>query len=190
MDRGRGVLVALLVGGAWIACGPVESAAGQTAANGGQGKTVCAPDAGKRLAGTWRAPQYRMKRASQAGIQVFGPDAFDVRDVELTMQPSGDGLLKISTSVVDAKKRTWAPTLIEANVTLGASEPTAAGRCQITVKVNSAQEQYLDETKYQAPIEGAEVRLLLDAGAKEMDLRFETPNGEGSFWTTVRRQAR
>jgi hypothetical protein len=129
-----------------------------------------------------------MKRAGEVGIQVFGPNAFDVRDVELTVQPSGDGLLKISTSVVDEKKRTWAPTLIEANVTVGSAQPAANGRCEASVKVTSAREQFLDETKYTAPVEGARVRILTDPAMGQLEVRFETPKGEGSFWTTMRRQ--
>ena len=79
-------------------------------------QNACSADLVKNLAGAWKAPQYRMKRASEVGIQVFGPNAFDVRDVELTLQPSGEGVLKISTSVLDQKGKTWAPTLIEARM--------------------------------------------------------------------------
>ena len=57
----------------------------------------------KSLAGVWRAPEYRMKRTGEVGERIFGPNAFDVRTVELTLQPSGEGLLKITTEVVDAK---------------------------------------------------------------------------------------
>jgi hypothetical protein len=149
---------------------------------------VCDADVAKSLVGTWKAPQYKMRRTSDVGVQVFGPNAFDVRDVELTIQPSGEGVLKISTSVVDQKAKTWAPTLVEAKIMVGAGKSTPAGRCEPAVTVTSAQEQFLDQTQYTAPLDGSRVVLLTGPAANQVDVRWETPKGEGSFWTTVRRQ--
>jgi hypothetical protein len=192
MDSGRSVLVALL-GSVSIVCGAAAPLAAQTAAAKAPpakapAAAACGADIAKSLAGLWRAPQYRMKRSSEIGTQVFGPNAFDVRDVELTLQPSGEGLLKITTSVVDAKKRTWAPTAIEAKLMLGAAELNPVGRCAVAVKVTGAEEVFLDETKYRSTLEGAEVRLLMDQPGKQFELRFETPEGDGSFWSTLTRQ--
>ena len=52
--------------------------------------------------------------------------------------------------------------------------------------MTGAEEQYLDETKYRSTVNGVRVALMTDAAAKEVELRFETPNGAGSFWTTLR----
>src|SRR5438874_13292299 len=122
---------------------------------GGQQKAACPADLTKSLAGVWKAPVYKMKRASEIGAQVFGENAFDIRNVELTLEPSGDGVLKISTSVLDQKGKTWAPTVIESKVTLGAPQTSAAGRCEPVVTVVSTEERYLDETNYRTTLDGA-----------------------------------
>jgi hypothetical protein len=129
-----------------------------------------------------------MKRASEAGAQVFGDNAFDIRNVELTLDPSGHGVLKISTSVLDQKGKTWAPTVIEAKVTVAAPQSSAAGRCEPAVTVVSTEERYLDETNYRTALDGSRVIIVTDPPpAKQIDVRFETPKGEGSFWSTLTR---
>ena len=129
-----------------------------------------------------------MKRASEVGTLVFGPDAFDIRDVDLTLEPSGDGVLKISTSVLDQKGKTWAPTLIEAKLTVAATQAAGltagGGRCEPVVTVTSVNERYLDDTNYQTPLTGSRVTIIADP-AKQLEVRFETPKGEGSFWSTL-----
>jgi hypothetical protein len=143
----------------------------------------------KSLAGAWKAPQYKMKRAGEVGTQVFGPNAFDIRDVGLTLEPSGEGVLKISTSVLDQKGKTWAPTLIEAKVTVAVPQAATAGRCEPVVTVASVEERYLDDTNYQTPLTGSRVMMVTDPAAKQLEVRFETPKGEGSFWSTLMRPA-
>jgi hypothetical protein len=132
-----------------------------------------------------------MKRASEVGTQVFGPNAFDVRNVELTLEPSGEGVLKISTSVLDQKGKTWAPTIIEAKVTVTASQAAQApgtGKCEPAVTVAGVEERYLDESNYHTSLDGSRVILATDPAAKQIDVRFETPKGAGSFWSTLVRQ--
>jgi hypothetical protein len=184
----RGVLAVVLCG-TWIFCGIRGPVAAQ--AVGGQEKASCGADLVKSLAGVWKAPQYRMKRASEVGVQVFGPSAFDIRDVDLTLEPSGEGVLKISTSVLDQKGKTWAPTLIEAKVMVAAPQTfqiSGAGKCEPVVAVASVEERYLDAANYRTPLTGSRVLLLTDPAAKQVEVRFETPKGEGSFWSTLTRQ--
>jgi hypothetical protein len=199
MRSGRWVVasvipVMVVLCGAWNVVG----AAGRLAAQGapaapGQGvkgeTPMCGADVARSLAGSWKAPQYKMKRGGDTGTEVFGANAFDVRDVELTLDGSGNGTLKITTSVLDQKGKTWAPTLVEAKIAVGAATPANAGRCDIAVTVAGAEERYLDQTQYQAPIEGAQVMMLFDPATRQLDVRFQTPKGPGSFWTTVRRPA-
>jgi hypothetical protein len=169
--------------------GVAHEARAQTAPSAGAQKISCSADLVKSLAGTWKAPQYRMKRASEVGTLVFGPDALDIRDVELTLEPSGEGVLKISTSVLDQKGKTWAPTLIEAKLTVAApqaaGQTAAGGRCEPIVTVASVNEHYLDDTNYQTPLPGSRVTIITDPAAKQLEVRFETPKGEGSFWSTL-----
>src|SRR5688500_8039915 len=144
-------VLAVILGSVWLsyAAGGPLGAAGASAAQAGTAGAV------KSLAGVWRAPEYRMKRTSEVGERIFGPNAFDVRTVEPTLQPWGEGLLKIATEVVDAKGRKWAPMLTEVKLLVAPpkeSAPSAAGKIEPAVTVTSAEEQYLDETKYRAPM--------------------------------------
>jgi hypothetical protein len=185
----RGVF-AVVFCGVWVIGGTREPLSAQTAP-GGQG-IACGADLVKSLAGAWKAPEYRMKRASEVGTQVFGPNAFDVRNVALTLEPSGEGVLKISTSVLDQKGKTWAPTLIEAKVTVTAPQAAQApgtGKCEPAVTVAGVEERYLDDSNYHTSLDGSRVILATDPGAKQIDVRFETPKGAGSFWSTLVRQA-
>jgi len=165
-----------------------HDARAQTAPGGGE-KISCGADLVKSLAGVWKAPQYKMKRASEVGTLVFGPEAFDIRDVDLTLDAAGEGVLKIATSVLDQKGKTWAPTVIEAKLTLAAPQAArqtaAGGRCEPVVTVSSVTERYLDDTNYQTTLPGSRVMIVTDPAAKQLEVRFETPKGEGSFWSTL-----
>jgi len=185
MKSGRGVLAVLLCG-MWII--GTNSRVGAQAAPTAPAAASCGADLAKTLAGSWKAPQYKLKRGGDESTAVFGPNASDVRDVELTLDASGSGVLKITTSVLDQKGKTWAPTQVEAKIALGMVTTTSNNRCDVAVTVASAEERYLDQTQYQAPIAGARVMMLVDPLARQLDLRFETVKGPGSFWTTVRRQ--
>jgi hypothetical protein len=185
----RGVLAVVLCG-AWMIFGTREPVSAQTAP-GSQGN-ACGADLVKSLAGTWKAPEYKMKRASEVGTQVFGPNAFDIRNVDLTLEPSGEGVLKISTSVLDQKGKAWAPTLIEAKVTVAAPQGVPSpgtGKCEPNVTVASVEERYPDDTNYRTPLDGSRVMMATDSAAKQLEVRFETPKGAGSFWSTLVRQA-
>jgi hypothetical protein len=177
-------VLAVMLGGVWLSSA-AAAFQGATAAPGAQAGPA---DVVKSLAGVWRAPEYKMKRTSEVGERVFGANAFDVRTVELTLQPSGEGLLRIGTEVIDAKGRKWAPMMTEAKLLVGGPQATASmpGKTELAVKVTGAEEQYLDETKYRSPVNGLRVMMIAAAAGKEIELRFETPNGAGSFWTTLR----
>ena len=190
MSRRR--VLAVVVFGAWVfdgTRGPLSAQAAPGGTAGGQEKVTCGPDLIKSLAGAWKAQQYRMKRASEVGTQVFGANAFDIRDVDLTLGPSGEGVLKISTSVLDQKGKTWAPTLIEAKVTVAAPRMSAGVRCEPIVTAASVELRYLDDTNYRTPLTGSRVMMVTDPGSKQIEVRFETPKGQGSFWSTLNRQA-
>jgi len=184
---GRGGVFGAVLCGAWLLGETVAVRAQAPAA--GQQPSACGADVVNNLAGAWKAPEYKMRRAGELDVQVFGPNAFDVRNVELTLDASGQGVLKISTSVLDQKGKTWAPTVIEAKVAVSAPTAATAGRCEPVVTVTSAEEHYTDETNYRAPINGAHAMIVVDASGKQIDVRFETPKGAGSFWTTMTRQA-
>jgi hypothetical protein len=148
-------------------------------------------DVVKALAGTWRAPEYKMERDSALDDQVFGAHASDVRNVELDVQPSGDAVLQICSAVVDERGRVFAPTLFEAKLALAPPAAAATGdTIQPRVSVDSAEQRYLDSGTRWAR-QGYGVTLTARPRGSEidrLDFRFDTPRGDASFWTTLVRQ--
>lgn len=101
----------------------------------------------RALAGIWKAQEYRVKLSGDLDTSVWGADAYRIRNVELAIEPDGDGILKIFTLVVDSRGRTkpYSASVIEARVSVGAPEQTF-GRVQPKVIVVSAEERFLDES--------------------------------------------
>jgi len=143
----------------------------------------------KRLAGVWKAPEDRVPRASALDLQVFGPDAYEVKSVDLTIQPMGEGVLKVSKAVVGQKGRRFSPSVIEAKLIIGAPKVSVTGRIEPAVKVVSAEERYLDGSGDRWPRDGSRVTIsLASLEDDQMELRFDTPNGSESFGETMTRQ--
>ena len=66
---------------------------------------------------------------------------------------------------------------------------TFLDRLSPTVTVVSAEERYLDGERERWPKEGARASITFTgATATEVELRFDTPDGRGSFGATLKRQ--
>ena len=143
----------------------------------------------KRLAGVWRAPEDRIPRATALDIQVFGPDAYEVKNVDLTIQPTGEGVLKVSKAVVGQKGRRYSPSVIEAKLVIGPPQTSITGRIEPAVKVMSAEERYLDGSGDHWSRDGSRVTISMSSlEDNQMELRFDTPTGSESFGATMTRQ--
>lgn len=143
----------------------------------------------KQLAGVWRAAEDRTPRVTDLDVQVFGPGAYDVRNVTLTIAPSGAGTLTISTAVVGRRGRHYAPAVIEATVTISGPIAKALGQFVPTVTVVAAEERYLDGAHERFVKEGARASITVSGPtATELQVRFDTPDGRDSFGTTLRRR--
>jgi hypothetical protein len=116
-----------------------------------------------------------------------------VRTVELTLDTSGEGVLRVATRVTDARGRTvrGSPSIEEARLVVGTIQETVAGRSEYAVKVVSAERRYPDDPGYKWQIDGLRVKLAALGGTGEsIEIRFDTPEGRGSFWETLRRSSR
>jgi hypothetical protein len=141
--------------------------------------------------GTWTAPQYKVPAATELDISVWGKNAFHTRDVDLSVEPDGVGMLKVKESVVDqrGRPRPYSTSVTEARVQIQEGTDAAAG--QPVVTVTSAVTRYLGEPEDRVEIPGLVVKLSLVPGRTDaMNLRFDTPRGQGSFGETITRQAR
>jgi len=143
----------------------------------------------KPLSGVWKAAEERMPRTTDLDVNVFGPGAFDVRNVTLIIRPSGEGTLSISTAVVGRQGRRYAPSVVEAKVRIGDPVTTVLDRLSPTVTVVSAEERYLDGEHERWPKEGARASITVTgATATEIEFRFDTQDGRGSFGASLKRQ--
>ena len=141
-----------------------------------------------KIAGVWKAEETRTPRSTELDDRVFGPGAVDVRNVSLTIQPSGQATFTLSKAVVGRNGRRYAPSIIEATLTIGDPVNSTMGRLAPTVTVGKAEERYLDGDRERWPIEGARVSITIaDPADAHLEFRFDTKDGRDSFGTGLKR---
>jgi hypothetical protein len=146
------------------------------------------------LAGTWVATPFETRLATDFDVSVWGPNASSVRSVELTLNAAGEGALRVTTKVVDGRRRTVAAStsVEEVRLTVGAPASPADGRTEYAVTVTKAERRYPDDPGHAWPLDGLKVRVasLGATAASPIEIRVEPPEGRGSFWETLRRRAK
>lgn len=148
--------------------------------------TVPGAEVLKHLTGTWKAPEDRTPRATPLDEQVFGRGAVGVRDVTLVVSPAGDATLQVKKSVVGAKGKVFAPSLIEAKMRIAEPVVSELGHLRPTVTVTSAEERYLDGDRETFQRPGLRVTLtLVNATSDELNLQFEPEDGQDGFGATL-----
>jgi hypothetical protein len=144
------------------------------------------------LVGTWKSAADEMKLTSDFDKSVWGDNASAVRTLELTVRPSGEGTLRLTKKVVDGKGRvvpasTW---IEEAQLQLGGASPGIASRIEHETTVVKGVRLFPDDPDYRWPLDGLRVKLVTfqDGDHNSIEVRYDTPEGTGSFWETLRRQ--
>ncbi len=151
-----------------------------------QNASVSGGDLLKHLTGTWKAPQDRTPRSTPLDEEVFGRGAVDVRDVTLVVSPAGDATLQVRKSVVGAKGKVFAPSLIEVKMKVGEPVVSELGHVRPTVTVSSAQERYLDGGHETFDRPGLRVMLsMVNPSSAELNLQFEPADGQDGFGATL-----
>ena len=153
-----------------------------------------AGDGLEALAGVWKAPRREVSLSSDLHVAVWGKGALQVRDVELVIEPSGDAVLKVATSVVgpEGKTKAYSASVTEAKLrikTPNVSEEAAGGAIRPEVIVVSAEERYLDDPNDRHAVDGLQISLGAQApDSPSLNFRFDTARGRGSFGETLIRQ--
>ena len=146
------------------------------------------------LAGSWKSAPDEMRLTSEFDQSVWGPNARSVRTAELVLEPSGEGRLTVTRRVLDAKGRavTASTSIEEARIVVAGSQKTISTRIEHDVKVVSAVRTYPDDPGYKWDLTGLKVEIVTfeDGDRNTLEVRFDTPEGRGSFWDTLRREAR
>lgn len=142
------------------------------------------------LTGTWKSAADEMKLTSDFDKSVWGDNATSVRTVELVVQSSGEATLRITKQVLDGKRQvvpasTWVE---EAQLKIGGSAPGVGPRVEHQVDVTSAVRLFPDDKDYRWDIQGLRVKVVsFRDGDGSIEIRYDTPEGRGSFWETLRR---
>jgi hypothetical protein len=145
------------------------------------------------LVGAWISDAFETPLSTDFDKSVWGPNAKSVRNVRLTIAQSGDGSLSVTRKVLDARGKTvlGSTSIEEAKLTVGglvASTP----REEFGVMVVSAERRYPDDKGDVWKIEGLKVRIarIGQGTGQVVEIRFDTPEGRGSFWETLHREGR
>jgi hypothetical protein len=153
--------------------------------------TAQAPAAQRPLTGTWRSAPDEMKLTSDFDKSVWGANATSVRTVELVVKSNTDATLRVVKKVIDARRRTVpASTWIEeAQLRIGGTTPGIADRVEHEVTVTSAVRLFPDDPNYRFTIDGLRVKLVTFTArdGNSLEVRYDTPEGRGSFWETLTR---
>ena len=143
------------------------------------------------LVGSWKSAPDQLKLTSDFDKSVWGADASSVRTVDLVVRPSGEATLKVTKKVVDARGRTVpASTWVEeSHLTLGGAQPAVAARVEHDTRVASAVRLFPDDPNYKWDLDGLRVKVVTftDGDGNAIEIRYDTPEGKGSFWETLRR---
>jgi hypothetical protein len=142
------------------------------------------------LTGMWKSAPEEMSLTTDFDVSVWGKNAKAVRTVELAVGPAGEGTLTVTRKVLDGRGRTVkGSTSVEtAQIVIGEAERSAAIRSDLAVTVKQAERKYPDDPGSAWPLEGLKVGVATFSDTPgTIEVRFDTPEGKGSFWETLRR---
>ena len=145
-----------------------------------------------KLSGAWNAEPLEVRLNSDFDVSVWGPNASSVRNVELTIRPSGPSTIKVTRSIVDGrgKTKTASVSVEEATLLLRVSDVVDANRLEPIVEVQSAKRCYPDDPNDCTALQGVKVKLVAtDLEHDRLYVHFDLPDGRGSFGETLSRHA-
>ena len=137
------------------------------------------------LAGRWQSAPLELALTDDFHRSVYGSGASSVRTVTMTIEPSGEGVFRVTSSVHDRQGRVVAGTqeIQEVAFAVGdfAEEP---GRPpHFTTRVAKAERKFADDPSLTFSRDGAKLAIYLMSGKPgSLEVRFDTPEGTGSFW--------
>ncbi len=140
------------------------------------------------LVGRWRSASFELDLVSDLHRSVYGPNARSVRVSEMVIRPSGEGTFTVTNLVRNRRGLAVAGTrsVEELRFVLGSRETAPGDRTRYAVKVERAERRYTDEPAGTFPLDGARLEVYLpSAGKGPVEVRYDTPEGSGSFWETL-----
>ena len=147
------------------------------------------PDVPATLVGRWRSAPFELKLVNDLHKSVYGPNATSVRVTNIVIDPAGDGTFTVTNMVRNSRGAAVIGTrsVEELTFTLGSRENAPGGRTRYGTTVARAERRYPDPPASTFSLAGASLELYPPAEAKgQLEVRYDTPEGTGSFWETLR----
>jgi len=145
------------------------------------------------MAGQWTARPFELELSTDFHRSVYGAGARSVRQATLTIRPTGEGTFTVTSSVRDRSGRTVAGTreVEEVRFTIGDLKRETGYQPRFTSRIVRAERRYPDDPGSTFALDGAKLELFVpDGQTRALDVRFDTPDGRGAFWETLRRAPR
>jgi hypothetical protein len=141
------------------------------------------------LTGRWRSAPFELSLSSDLHVSVYGTGARSVRSVSMTIEPSGNGVFRVTSSVRDRRGRVVSGTeeIQEVTFILGDLVQDPGRQPHYATRVVKAERRFADEPASGFPREGVTLGIYPRDTPRTIEVRFDTPEGAGSFWESLRR---
>jgi hypothetical protein len=141
------------------------------------------------LAGRWQSAPFELSLTSDFHVSVYGSGARSVRSVSMTLEPSGDGVFRVTNSVRDRRGRLVAATqeIEEVTFSVGDLVEDPGRQPHYSTRIVKAERRFADEPASASPRDGVKLGIYARDTPGTIEVRFDTPEGTGSFWETLRR---
>ena len=142
------------------------------------------------LAGRWTSTPFELALTSDFHKSVYGAGARSVRSVAMAIQPSGEGVFTVTSSVRDRRGQVVPGTaeVEEVRFAVGDLAEEPGRQPHYTTRIVRAERRFSDDPASAFPRDGVKLALYVQEGKPgTMEVRFDTPEGTGSFWETIRR---
>jgi hypothetical protein len=141
------------------------------------------------LAGRWTSAPFELALTSDFHRSVYGNGARSVRTVTMVIRPTGEGVFTVTNTVRDGRGRQVAGTrqIEELRFTVGELVEEPGRQPRYATRIEHAERRFTDDPASAFPLDGAQLALYAAASTPTIEARFDTPEGTGSFWETLRR---
>ena len=144
------------------------------------------------LAGHWQSKPLELALTDDFHRSVYGAGARSVRTVTMTIETSGEGKFRVVDSVRDRQGRVVAGTqeIQEVAFAVGDLVEETGRPAHFTTHVAKAERRFADDPSLTFNRDGVTLAIYVMADKPgSLEVRFDTPEGTGSFWETLSRHA-
>ena len=142
------------------------------------------------LAGTWQSTADETPLNAPHQEAIWGKNAKEVRTVRMVVRAAGDATLTVTRRIIDGRGRVVSGTtsIEQADLQMGNAAAADGSRIDLPVALKRAERRYPGDPAGNWAIEGLRVTVTtFTDDASKLEVRFDYPDGRGSFWDELRR---